>query len=158
MKYNTMLKMYNNESKGRVKDRMMLIIKIKHEGMDIRTAARSLGKAGSWGYKWHTRYTQVGFKNLDDRPHTGRRPNAGKEALKRIRKNACKKLVWTGKEMQDYILKHSGTKYSISHTRHLLRQWGYSQKVPVGVHANRASAEVRHAFQKDIAEVIKKQQ
>ena len=37
-----MLKKYAAETKGRVKDRMMLIIKIKRDGMGIREAAKSL--------------------------------------------------------------------------------------------------------------------
>ena len=76
--------------------------------------------------------------------------------MKKIRKNACRKLIWTGKEMQDYIVKNSGLKYSITHVRYLIRRWGYSQKVPVGVHARRAPSEDRHAFQKEIAEIIQK--
>ena len=51
MKCKTMLKRYAAKTKGRVKDRMMLIIKIKRDGMDIREAARSIGKFGLWGYK-----------------------------------------------------------------------------------------------------------
>ena len=151
-----MLKKYAAETKGRVKDRMMLIIKIKRDGMGIRKAAKSLGKSGSWGYKWYARYNQVGFKNLDDQPHTGRPLKVGKAVMKKIRKNACRKLIWTGKEMQDYIVKNSGLKYSITHVRYLIRRWGYSQKVPVGVHARRAPSEDRHAFQKEIAEIIQK--
>ena len=72
MRYQTMLKRYAAETKGNVKDRMMLIIKIKRDGTDIHEAAKSLGKSGSWGYKWYARYNQVGFKNLDDGLHTGR--------------------------------------------------------------------------------------
>ena len=151
-----MLKRFVTEKKCRIKDRMMLIIRIKYDGMDIRKAAKSLGKSGSWGYKWYARYKQVGFDNLDDMPHTGRPSKIDKAVMKKIRKNACRKLIWTGREMQDYILKHSGTKYYITHVRHLLRRWGYSQKVPVGVHARRASSEDRHAFQKEITEIIQK--
>ena len=40
-----MLKRYAVETNGKVKDRMMLIIRIKRDGMDIREAARSLGKS-----------------------------------------------------------------------------------------------------------------
>ena len=58
--------------------------------------------------------------------------------------------------MQDYILKNTGIKYDIAHVRYLLRKWGYAQKVPVRVHANRASAEEIYTFQKEIADVIKK--
>ena len=99
MRYKTMLKRYAAETNGKIKDRMMLIIKIKRDGMDIRETARSLGKSGSWGYKWHTRYIQVGFDNLDDQPHTGRPLKADNAVMKKIRKNACRKLIWTGKEM-----------------------------------------------------------
>ena len=115
MRYQTMLKRYAAETKGNVKDRMMLIIKIKRDGTDIHEAAKSLGKSGSWGYKWYARYNQVGFKNLDDGLHTGRPPKVSKAIMKKIRKNACRKLIWTGKEMQDYILKKTGTKYYITH-------------------------------------------
>ena len=94
-----MLKRYAAETNGKIKDRMMLIIKIKRDGMDIREAARSFGKSSSWGYKWHARYNQVGFKNLDDQPHTGRPLKVDKAVMKKIRKNACRKLIWTGKEM-----------------------------------------------------------
>lgn len=51
MRYKTMLKRFVTEKKCRIKDRMMLIIRIKYDGMDIRKAAKSLGKSGSWGYK-----------------------------------------------------------------------------------------------------------
>ena len=72
-------------------------------------------REGGGGDKWHARYKQVGFDNLDDMPHTGRPSKVDKAVMKKIRKNACRKLIWTGREMQDYILKHSGTKYYITH-------------------------------------------
>ena len=102
MKYKTMLKRYAAKTKGRVKDRMMLIIKIKRDGMDIREAAKSLGKSGSWGYKWYAKHVQAGFNNLDEQMHTGRPPKVDRAAMKKIRKNACKKLVRIGREMQDH--------------------------------------------------------
>ena len=87
---------------------------------------------------------------------TGRLPKVDRAAMKKIRKNARKKIIWTGKEMQDYIHRNTGTKYNIAHVRYLLRRWGCTWKVPAGVHANRASAEEIHTFQKEIAGIIKK--
>ena len=87
---------------------------------------------------------------------TGRLPKVDRAAMKKIRKNARKKLIWTCKEMQDYIHKNTGTKYNIAHVRYLLRRWSYTRKVPARVHANRASAEEIHTFQKEIAGIIKK--
>ena len=46
-----MLKRYTAETNSKTKDRMMLIIKIKRDGMDTREAVRSLGKSDPWGYK-----------------------------------------------------------------------------------------------------------
>ena len=43
-----MLKKYAAETNSKIKDRMMLIIKIKRDGMDIREATKSLGKSGPW--------------------------------------------------------------------------------------------------------------
>ena len=149
-----MLKRYTAETNSKIKDRMMLIIKIKRDGMDIREAARSLGKSDPWGYKWHARYRQVGFDNLDDQPHTGRPPKVDRAVMKKIRKNACKKIIWTGNEMQDYIFENTGTKYYITHVGYMLRKWGCTQKVQVRVHASRASTGEIHTFQKEIAGVI----
>ena len=54
------------------------------------------------------------------------------------------------------IHRNTGTKYSIARTRYLLRRGGCTRKVPARVHANRASAEETHTFQKEIAGTIKK--
>ena len=59
MRCKMMLKRYAAETNSRIKDRMMLIIRIKRDGTDIRKAVRSLWKSGSWGYKWYARYRQV---------------------------------------------------------------------------------------------------
>ena len=156
MRYKTMLEKYAAETNGKVKDRMMLIIRIKRDGMGACKAAESLGKSNSWGCKWHARYRQAGFDDLDDQMRTGRPPKVDRASMKKIRNNARKKLIWTGREMQDYIHKNAGTKYNIVYVRYLLRRWGYTQKVPVGVHANRVSADEIYTFQKEIADVIKK--
>ena len=118
--------------------------------------SKPLGKHHSWGYKRHVRYVQVGFDNLDDQQHTGRPLKVGRVIMKKIRKNVCKKIVWAGKEMQGHILENMGMIYPLTHVRYLIRQWDYSQKVLVGVYANRASAEEIYMFQKEIADVIKK--
>ena len=69
-----MLKRYAAETNGNVKDRMMLIIRIKRDGMGACEAARSLGKSESWGCKWYARYRQAGFDDLDDQMRTSRPP------------------------------------------------------------------------------------
>ena len=63
------------------------------------------------GYKWHARYRQAGFNNMDGQMRIGRPPKVNRAVMKKIRKNAHKKLIWTGTEMQDYILTNIGIKY-----------------------------------------------
>ena len=47
MKYKTMLKKHVAETNGKIKDRIMLIDKIKHDDMSMCEAARSLEKFSS---------------------------------------------------------------------------------------------------------------
>ena len=67
-----------------------------------------------------------------------------------------RELIWTGREMQEYIKQRTGVTYNPIYVRQILRGWGYSQKVSVGRHANRASDEEIMEFQKEMAVLIKK--
>ena len=156
MRTKTMLKRYAAETDCDVKDRMMMIIRVQRDGITMRDSAKSLGKSASWGYKWYKRYLADGFDRLTDMPRSGRPTKAGKADMKKIRKDACRKPVWTGKEMQERIQQKTGIKYNIMHVRYLLRGWGYSQKVPVGRHAKRAPDEEIREFQEGMPELIKK--
>ena len=60
MRIKTMLKRYAAETDCNIKDRMMLIIRVKRDGITIKDSAKSLGKSVPWGYKWHARYREVG--------------------------------------------------------------------------------------------------
>ena len=55
-----MLKRYAAETDCNIKDRMMLIIRVKRDRITIKDSAKSLGKSVPWGYKWHARYREVG--------------------------------------------------------------------------------------------------
>ena len=156
MRHKTMLKRYAAETDCKTKDRMMLVIKVVHEGAAIDDAAKSLGKSARWGYKWLERYRQVGFDRLGDLPRSGRPSMVEKADMKKIRKGAYRKLIWTGREMQEYIKQRTGVTYNLIYVRQILRGWGYSQKVPVGRHANRASDEEIMEFQKEMPGLIKK--
>ncbi len=156
MKIKTMLKRYAAEKDCNVKDRMMLIIMIKRDGATMSDAAKSLGKSPAWGCKWHKRYREVGFDRLGNLPRSGRPTKVSRTDMGRIRKNARSKLIWTGREMREYIRQKTGVKYNLTHVRYMLRSWGYSQKVPVGKHARRAPDEEIRKFQKEMPELIKK--
>ena len=56
MKYKQMLKIRKIEKDPQVRDRIMLNVMVKRDGMSVTRAARFLGMAPSWGVKWHNRY------------------------------------------------------------------------------------------------------
>ena len=60
MKYKQMLKIRKIEKDPQVRDRILLNVLVKRDGMSVTGAALHLGMAPSWGVKWHNRYTYTG--------------------------------------------------------------------------------------------------
>ena len=70
MKYKQMLKIRKTEKDPQVRDRILLNVLVKRDGMSVTGAARLLGMAPSWGVKWHNRYLKEGIAD----PHPLRPP------------------------------------------------------------------------------------
>ena len=59
MKYKQMLKIRKTEKDLQVRDRILLNVLVKRDGMSVTGAARFLGMAPSWGVKWHNWYLRA---------------------------------------------------------------------------------------------------
>ena len=70
MKYKQMLKIRKTEKDPQVRDRILLNVLVKRDGMSVTGAARLLGMAPSWGVRWHNRYLKEGIAD----PHPLRPP------------------------------------------------------------------------------------
>ena len=70
MKYKQMLKIRRTEKDPQVRDRILLNVLVKRDGMSVTGAARHLGMAPSWGVKRHNRYLKEGIAD----PHPLRPP------------------------------------------------------------------------------------
>ena len=70
MKYKQMLKIRKTEKDPQVRDRILLNVLVKRDGMSVTGAALHLGMAPSWGVKWHNRYLKEGIAD----PHPLRPP------------------------------------------------------------------------------------
>ena len=70
MKYKQMLKIRKTEKDPQVRDRILLNVMVKRDGMSVTWAARLLGMAPPWGVKWHNRYLKEGIAD----PHPLRPP------------------------------------------------------------------------------------
>ncbi len=86
MKYKQMLKIRKTERDPQVRDRILLNVLVKRDGMSVTGAARFLGMAPSWGVKWHSRYLNEGIASLQTRTRSGRPPRISGETLKAVKK------------------------------------------------------------------------
>ena len=81
-----MLKVRKAEKDPQVRDRILLNVPVKRDGMGVAGAALHLGMAPSWGVRWHNRYLEEGIAGLQTRPRSGRPPRISGEALKAVKK------------------------------------------------------------------------
>ena len=86
MKYKQMLKIRKTERDPQVRDRILLNVLVKRDGMNVTGAALHLGMAPPWGAKWHNRYLKEGIAGLQTRTRSGRPPGISGETLKAVKK------------------------------------------------------------------------
>ena len=80
MKYKQMLKIRKTEKDPQVRDRILLNVLVKRDGMSVTGAARLLGMAPSWGVKWHNRYLKEGIYLQACRPAPAQAAHRGSQA------------------------------------------------------------------------------
>ena len=89
------------------------------------------------------------IEGLKDRTKSGRLPEMSEEISFSIKKELKESnQSWTTKQAEELIVKKSGLKYHYTHIYHILRKWGFKQKVPRKVHVNTASQRGKRRFSK----------
>lgn len=150
MKSNVLDKAYRNERDGRVKERILLVIRVSSDRQHIESVVDELHRSRAWAYKWHKRYNDEGLDGLRDRPRSGKPSEISKEEIEKIRKRlADSNTGWDIKQVMDLIQKETGVKYHKEHIRRLLHKWGFSPKVPQKRFVNRASKQDKNSFKKE---------
>jgi putative transposase len=141
---------YRNETDVKVKERLLLILKVKNDGMIPARAAKELHRSRTWVSDWLRRYQEEGVDGLKDRSKSGRPPEIPNEVSFRIRRNLEEsKQGWTTKQVNDIIFRESGKSYHYTHIYRILHKWGFKLKVPRKVHVNTASKEEKDDFKKE---------
>ena len=148
-----LVKAYKKEKDRSVADRMLLIIFIQRDEMSVTGAARRLNKARSWGVKWHRRYQEGGMDGLRDRPRPGRPPKVHKGVMKKVRRLIRKITCWEADGVRDFIKTMTGVGYNLTYVREMMRRWGFSMKVPVMRHVNRAGRRRIAKFKKQMKKI-----
>lgn len=143
--------MYKIERDSRVKERILLIIKVSSDKHHIESVAKELHRARSWAYKWYKRYNDGGFEGLKDKPRRGRPSFTDENIMMAIRKELSDSNTgWDIKQVMNLIQKRTGVKYHKEHIRRpLLHQWGFSPKVPQKRFVRTASKEEKRGFKKE---------
>ena len=142
--------LYRKESDPKVKERLLLILRVKGDSVIPARAAKELHKSRTWASEWLARYDNDGVDGLKDKPKTGRPTKLSEEISLKIRKILIEsKQGWTTKQVEDMIVREGEVKYHYTHVYRLLHKWGFKLKVPRKVHINTTSKEEKEAFKKE---------
>jgi transposase len=129
--------------------RMLLVLKVKYDGLGQNQAARELHALSSWAVKWVRRFEEEGLEGLKTRERSGRPPEVERNTLVRIeRKVAANESGWTVREVRELIRKDAKVTYTERHVYRLLHSWGIRAVVPEKRLVHKASFEERLAFKK----------
>jgi putative transposase len=146
-----LIRLYKKETNLKVKERMLLVIKVEHDNVIPAYAADELHRSRPWALYWLDRFSAEGIDGLKNRTKSGRPPDIPEETVYEITNElASRKEGWTTKQVEDLIVKKSGgIRYHYTHIYRLMHKWGFKQKVPRKVHVNTASREEKERFKKE---------
>lgn len=138
------------EPSSKVRERLLLILKVKHDDMLPAHVADELHRSRPWSLYWLDRFSREGINGIKDRSKSGRPTKIPKEVAVRIRKELLgSKHGWTTKQVSDIIFREGGVRYHYTHVYRILHKWGFKQKVPRKVHINTASGKEKEDFKKE---------
>jgi putative transposase len=142
-------RVYQAQKDAKTKERMLLVLNVVYYGKVAAHVAREIHKSKGWASQWLKRYREEGPEGLQDKIRGGRHPKVSRQVEYRI-KSILKEsnTGWTTKQVEELIIKESGTRYHHNHIYRIVRKWGFKQKVPRKVHVNTASAEEKKDFKK----------
>ena len=125
-----MTKLYKMEPSSKVRERLLLILKVKHDDMLPAHAADELHRSRPWSLYWLDRFSREGIKGIKDRSKSGRPTKIPKEVAVRIRKELLgSKHGWTTKQVRDVIFREGGvSKISLYSRLYDTSQMGFQTK------------------------------
>ena len=140
---------HRNERDARVRERILLVIRISSDKQHIESVARELHRARSWAYKWCKRCSDEGLEGLRDRQRSGKPSAIPKEEMDKIKQELSDSSTgWDFRQVTNIIQKRTGVRYHEVHIRRLLHKWGFKSKVPQKRFARTASQKEKKGFKK----------
>ncbi len=140
---------YRREGDPQVKERLLLVLRVRGDGVTAAQAAREVHRTRAWASKWLRRFERYGLDGLKDAPRSGRPPKIDSLVQIRIRTELAEKSQsWRVKEVWEFIERESGAALSVRQVYRLLHRWGYRTVVPKKRFVKAASKEEKAAFKK----------
>lgn len=141
--------LYRSEKDPKVKERLLLILRVEGDGVIPAHAAEEMHRSRPWTSYWLERFSEEGVDGLKDKPRSGRPAKLPSEVALQIRRELSESIQgWTTKQVGELIAREGKTSYHYTHIYRLLHKWGFKQKVPRKRHINTASREEKQAFKK----------
>jgi transposase len=146
----TLSQAYKNERDADVRERILLITRVKMDKNEASTVAeKEFHRSRWWAYKWLKRFDNNGLDGLRNKHRSGRPPEVSEERFAIIRKELSESQSgWIVKEVMNLIYERTGVKYHEVHIYRLLHRWGFSPKVPRMRFVNTASKQEKNKFRK----------
>jgi putative transposase len=91
-----LIRSYKKETNLKVKERLLLVIKVEHDNVIPAYAADELHRSRPWALYWLDRFSEEGLEGLKNRPKSGRPLDIPEETIYEIKKElASNKQGWT---------------------------------------------------------------
>ena len=137
-----LINLYKKENDPKVKERLLLIIKVREDKQIPFRVVKELHRSNPWASVWLKRYDIEGLDGLKDKAKAGRPSELSEETSYQIKQELKESNKgWTTKQIEELIVKKSGIKYHYTHIYRILRKCGFKQKVPRKIHINTVSPE-----------------
>ena len=81
-----MIRLYKKGTNLKVKERLLLVIKVRHDNVIPAYAADELHRSRPWALYWLDRFSKEGVDGLKNRPKSGRHPDIPEETVYEIKK------------------------------------------------------------------------
>ena len=123
-------KICKDEHDARVRERVLLVIRISSDKQRIDSVARELQRSRSWAYKWYKRHSDEGLEEgMKDRPRSGKPSILSKETIDEIiQELSGSSTGWDFNQVMDLIQKRTGVKYHKVHIYRLLHRWAFHRR------------------------------
>jgi transposase len=145
----TLEKVYREEKDADVSRRMLMVLKVRYDGMKNSHAAEELRRDKSWATIWLRRFDEEGIEGLRTKPRSGRPTKVPRDALATVKRRVSRwKTGCRLQEVRELIRKEFGTTYSERQVYRIVHGWRFRSVVPEKRFVNEASHDERLIFKK----------